>query len=409
MVDNKENRGNGNKDKDMSKELVNTVGEVKPAVKPTSLTDKQAEDIRAQAEKAVVALVAAEGSDAMAVGDSISNVGVQDQKTVSAGIQLLQEKMGNVFYGEQKSQATNDLTKNVSELQTALAKINPNDMQKEARYRIIRIVPFFGNWMVKMLKESDNKRLTLQEFVEHLEGSLKSGELILRQDNAQLKVMYSDIEGKQRVVGADAYYAEVLMEKLDEVIAATKDEKKKGNLQKVLFRVATRAQDLRVMENIHEQFFVSIEMTRDNNDMLIATVQRMLTMGMNVVYVSFAIHAALMRQKNVREAEKGTRDFLGNMLVSNAVLINRHVKEIGDLYKEPIVAMDKLGKAIEELEQAIEATNKMKAEGIEAARNNIVSIKIKTEEIRTKAGLLPDADVKSLEASKMLQLPAGRS
>lgn len=377
-------------------------------VKPDNLTDEQVSALNEQADRTIKALIEADGSEALSVEDQITNVGIQDQKAVSSSMVLLQEKMGNVFYSENKSAVADTITKDIASLQGILAKINPRDLQTETWYRIVRAVPFLGNWIVRVLKDSSNRRLTLQQFVDHLEESLKSGELMLRQDNAQLKVMYQEIETKQEVIATDAYLAEVLIEKLSKAIGEVTEEKKKGSLQKVLFRVATRAQDLRAMENVHEQFFIGIGMTRDNNDMLVATIQRMLTMGMQVVYVAFAIHAALMRQKNVLEAERGTRDFLGNMIVSNASMVNAHVKEIGDLYKEPVVAMDKLQTAISQLEQAIDATNKLKAEGIDRARENIVKIKIMTEEIKTKAGSLPDVDVKSLEASKTLQLAAGR-
>lgn len=376
--------------------------------KPKGLTDEQAKALNEQAETIVKTLVKAEGSEALSVADQVTNVGIQDQKAVSSSLALLQEKMGNIFYSDNKSAVTDTITKDIANLQDTLAKINPKDLQNSTWYRTVKLVPFFGNWIVQVLKASSNKRLTLQQFVDHLEESLESGELMLRQDNAQLKVMYQEIEGKQSLISTDAYLAEVLMEKLSDVIQKVTDERKKGSLQKVLFRVATRAQDLRAMENVHEQFFIGIEMTRDNNDMLIATVQRMLTMGMQVVYVAFAIHAALMRQKNVIEAERGTRNFLGNLIVGNASMINNHVKEIGDLYKEPVIAMDKLQVAISQLEQAIDATNKLKAEGIDRARENIIKIKVMTEEIKAKAGTLPDAGVKSLEASKTLQLIAGR-
>jgi len=389
--------------------LVPTVGEVGLAVKPQGLSDQQSKEIHSQADKVVKELVSAEGSEAMTIADQISNVGVKDQKRVSSGTALLQEKMGNIFYSDKKTAVTDDLTKNIGELQTALVRINPKDIQKEAKYRIIRIIPFFGGRIIEMLKVAANRRLTLQQFIDHLEDSLESGETMLRQDNAQLKVMFGDLETKQAVIGADAYYAEVLMEKLSEAMEVSGDEKKKNNIQKVLFRVSTRAQDLRAMENIHEQFFVSIEMTRDNNDMLIATVQRLLTMGMNVVYVSFAIHAALMRQKDVIEASRGTRDFIGNMIVSNATMINNHVKEIGDLYKEPIVAMEKLEKAVSELQEAIDATNRMKSESIERAKANVVRIRVLTEDLRTSSNALPDSNIKSLEAGEMLQLTAGKS
>ena len=397
-----EDRNNG------SKHGEGNLVEVKLAVRPKGLSEEQAKHIEAEAEQAVNVLVSTEGSEALMAEDQIANVGAKDQKAVSSNIALLQERMGNVFYSDNKSSVTEGITKDIGDLQTALAKINPKDIEKEARYRIIRIVPFFGNWLVGVLKASANRRLTLQEFVDHLEDSLKSGETMLRQDNAQLTVMYREIEDKQRTIEADAYFADVLIEKLSDAIAKAGDEKKKTSLNKVLFKVTTRGQDLRAMENIHEQFYVSIEMTRDNNDMLIDTVQRMLTMGMNVVYIAFAIHAALARQREVIDAEKGTREFIGNLIVNNATMINTHIKEIGDLYKEPVIAMDKLEKAIGQLEEAIDKTNKLKAEGIVRAKENIVKIKVMTEEIKKKAGELPDSDFKSLEGSRVLQLTTGK-
>ena len=385
-----------------------TAIEVKPAVKPEILSKKQIRDIQDKAERTVKALVNAKGTEVLTLEDQISNVGIQDQKSVAAGVALLQEKMGRVFYSDNKSKATEVLTRDIENLQDVMARVNPAEIQKEARYRILRIIPFFGNWLIHVLKASANRRLSLQQFIGKLEESLKSSETILRQDNAQMKVMFDDLVKKQNLIQADAYFAEVLMEKLDETIAAEKGEKKANELREVLFRVSSRAQDLRALENIHEQFFVSIRMTRGNNDKLIDTVQRMLTMGMNVVYIGFAIQAALARQKDVIQMQRGTRDFLGNMILSNSTMINDHIKEIGDLYKEPIVAIDKLSEAVSQLEQAIDASNRMKAEAIDRARQNIVTLKNLTEEIKSKAGQLPESDIKSLEASKTLMLPEGR-
>ncbi len=399
------NTNNNNENKNENK-LVSIV-ETKPAVVPKELSEKQIADIKSQAEKAIITLVSANGTEEITIADQISNIGVQDQKNISTGIALLQERMGKIFYSDNKSSVTDNMSKDITELQTVLARINPEDIKKEAKYRIIAIIPFFGNKIINVLKTSSDRRLTLQQFVEHLNESLKTGEIMLRQDNAQLKVMYSDVETKQNLVVADAYFAEVLIEKLTEEIAKSTDEKKKGKLNKVLFKLATRAQDLRAMENIHEQFFVSIEMTKDNNDLLIDSVRRMLTMGMNVVYVSMAIHAALIRAKNVKDVAVGTGEFIGNMLVSNAVVVNGMVNEIGDLYKRPFVPMDKLEKAVAQLEQAIDTSNKLKLEGIERAKENIVRVKILTDEIKTKAEGLPDNNIKSLEASKTLMLSSG--
>jgi len=377
--------------------------------KPEHLTDEQDKELKDKADKAILDLKSADGSAVFDVEEKITNVGIQDQKATSSSLALLQERMGHVFYSDDKVSSSESLTKDIGNLQKALARVNPKDIQNEARFRIIRIIPFFGNWIVKVLQETANRRLTLQEFIDHLESSLEHGQLMLRQDNAQLKVMYSDLEKKQKLVETDAYLAELLIERLEQLIAETPDEdKKKNGYNRVLFRVSARAQDLRAMENAHEQFFASIEMTRDNNDMLVATVERMLSLGMQVVYVAFAIHAALMRQKDVIAAEKGTREFLGNMILNNATMINRHVTEIGDLYKQPVIAMDKLEASIHQLELAIDATNRLNAEGIKIAKVNIEKVKQLTEEVKDKVGSLPDTKLISLEASDTLQLQSGK-
>jgi uncharacterized protein YaaN involved in tellurite resistance len=381
--------------------------ESKSPERPDGLTDEQVESLKSKAVETVNALVNAKGSEALTISDQLTSLGIRDQKNVAQNISLLQERIGKVFYSDNKTSVTENMAKDISELQGVLTKINPKDIQKEGYYRFIRIFPFFGDWLVNVLRTSANRRMTLKEFVDHLQVSLETGETMIRQDNAQLKVMYEDIEKMQKLIATDAYFAEMAIEELSKAVSQVTEEKKRNELNKVLFSVATRGQDLRAMENAHAQFFVSIEMTRDNNEMLAATVQRMLTLGMNVVYVAFAIHAALARQRDVLEMTRGTRNFIGNTMVSNAQMINSHVKEIGDLYSEPIIAKEKLEKSIEQLSEAITSVNRLKSEGIVHAKLNIIKIKELTNEIRNKAGEFPNGEIKSLEASKVLQLKQG--
>lgn len=392
----------------MNTELVKVV-EVKPAVVPESLTEVQKEEIDKKAEQAINSLVLARGSNEIKIAEEISNVGILDQKSVASNVQLLQERMGNVFYSENKQKAIQGITKDVSNLKNVLGKINPKDLQNETKYKIMKMIPFFGDYLVTILKDAASKQQTLQEFVEHLEDSLQHGEIMLRQDNAELTVIYESIEKLQEVIAKDAYFAEVLMEKLETAIKMETDEKKKSSLNKLLFQLSVRAQDLRAIEHINEQFFISIAITRDGNKMHIASVQRMLTMGSNVVMTSMAINAALMRQKNVLEVVKGTREFIGNMIVRNAQLINENIKEVGDVYKQPFIAVDKLEKAAGLLKEAIDMENSIEAETIESAKNNTKKIKMLTEDIRNKSGQLPNGEIKSLEVSKVLALNSEES
>ena len=96
------------------------------------------------------------------------------------------------------------------------------------------------------------------------------------------------------------------------------------------------------MQEVHVQYFVSIELTRQNNNRLGQAVDRTVTLATNVVTVGLAIQAALVRQTQRAGGDQRTREFLGELIAQNAAAIRRQTEEIGDLYNQPVVAMDKL-------------------------------------------------------------------
>ena len=54
------------------------------------------------------------------------------------------------------------------------------------------------------------------------------------------------------------------MQEFQELMERTVEPRKKEKIQSALHDIAMRVQDLRTMEEVHSQFFVSIEMTRQN-------------------------------------------------------------------------------------------------------------------------------------------------
>lgn len=391
----------------MSTDLNNKM--VVTSIKPNELTDVQIQNLNKTADEAITSLIKAKGDIFSEAADSIVNVGLHDQKDISDNIQLMQEKMGNVFYSKEKSSAIDNMSKDVSELQTALAKINPKYIQREARYRILKVIPFFGNYIVNVLKESSTRGLTLKSFADDLTQSIAQSEINIRQDNAQLKVINDDLKKKQVVVSANAYYAERLVEKLSEQVKIVEDITTKNNLNEILARLSSRVQNIRTTENVIQQFFSSIKMSKTNNDYLLDSARETKTNGIMIVNISMAIHVALIRAKNVKDLLEATGEFEGKLLLSNATLINNMVTEIGDIRKNPFVPLKYMEEAIAQLEESIDKTNKLNVEVIETSKNNVGKIKIWTEDLKTKSGELTDIEVKSLEASQVLQLPQGNS
>ena len=131
-------------------------------------------------------------------------------------------------------------------------------------------------------------------------------------------------------------------------------------------------------------------MTRENNSRLGQSVERTLALGTNVVTIGLAIQVALVRQKRVLDATRRTREFLGGMIAANAAAIKRHTAEIGDVYNSPVIAIEKVTQAHQDLVDAIDMANRIKQEGIEAARENIARLGQMSADLQRRSGALGD-------------------
>jgi len=369
---------------------------------PKELDKEDRRKIGSEADAVIQRIMTAEGSKELDYIDQAANVGFKAQQGASLKLDMFQERMGRVLA---KDSTTQKMTSDILALKDSLSKINPADIKKEWIFNFLKVLPF-GNSLIRILRTIDLRRQRVESLVTTIEESLKTGRDMLVRDNAELVTLYKDMEDTQLSIQKNAYFAELMGQKLQDAIVNTEDDSKKAKLRNVLFRIITRDQDLRAMEEAYEQFFVSIGITRENNSLLVSTVQRMLTLGMNVITVAFAIHVALARQRDVLEAVRATRGFIGKMLESNAETIRRHVKEIGDLYKEPIIAIQSLEKAHTNLLAAIDEIDQLKTASIENAKVNIEKLKMLSDEMKRKRTGTQAGEITSLEADRLL--PAGR-
>jgi uncharacterized protein YaaN involved in tellurite resistance len=79
--------------------------------------------------------------------------------------------------------------------------------------------------------------------------------------------------------------------------------------------------------------------------------------------------------------------------------IKQHTTEIGDVYKNPVIAIEKLTQAHNDLIAALDTADRLKAEGIVSARENIARLRTLSEQLEEKVHGLPDRqDAPMLEA-----------
>ena len=200
----------------------------------------------------------------------------------------------------------------------------------------------------------------------------------------ELRRLYEDVEAQQQALQRQAFLGSILLHDLTELLADIADPMERDRIQAAVHDVATRLQDLHAMQEVHLQYFVSIELTRQNNNRLGQAVDRTLALATNVVTIGLAIQAALVRQAAVKEATERTREFLGEMIVQNAQAIRTQTDEIGDLYNEPVIAMDKLVQAHHDLLAALDAASRLREDGVATARRNIAELTTLTQEIGAK-------------------------
>jgi uncharacterized protein YaaN involved in tellurite resistance len=356
-----------------------------PAV-PEGVSDEEAQELRGRALDLVKQLEDVSGSKELELIDSVTSLGIQAQRNAASQLNLLKARVGEMLSDGTQGEITRDLV----DLRMALNQISPHELQRSFIERVFNMIPFVGNRALRILQRIAIRYEAVGRQVTVIETKLREGRTMLQRDNVEMRKLYEQIEGQQLSIQKNAYMGELLMERLSGLVERAEDPLKKERLRNGLHDVSMRVQDLRTMEQVHIQFFVSLEMSRQNNTRLGQSVERTVSLATNVVTVGLAIQSALSRQKRVMEATQRTREYLGNLIAANASSIKQHTEEIGDLYNNPVIAMDKITQAHSDLIEAMDTADRLKQEGIETARENIAKLTELSSELDQRSRGLRD-------------------
>ncbi len=97
--------------------------------------------------------------------------------------------------------------------------------------------------------------------------------------------------------------------------------------------------------------------------------------------------------KAVQETQASTAD----MLTATAAAIKQQTTEIGDMYKNPVLALDKVKQAYDDLMGAMDQMDEIRRAGTESARAGIAQLSEMTSEMAPKA--------EGLRAARDFQVP----
>jgi uncharacterized protein YaaN involved in tellurite resistance len=370
---------------------------------PPGMSAQEVDEVRRQAAQMVSQLGEVMGSKELEILDGMANMGVQSQRSAASQFDLLKGRVSTFLNDGGPSR---EIANSMRDLRIALDQIDPHAEPRTIWERMYRVFPFFGkNNPVRILQRIALRYEPVSRQITLIETRLRDGRTMLVRDNIELRKLYEQLEAQQPPVRRNAYMGQMLMQHLTKLIENTPDAMKRERIRGALHDVAMRVQDLKTMEEVHTQYFVSIEMSRENNNRLGQSVDRTLTLSTNVITVGLAIQAALIRQRSVIEATRRTREFLGTLVASNAAALKTHTREIGDLYVNPVIAMDKITRAHNDLIEAMDLADRLRQEGINNARNNIATLTSLSTELMQRAGNLLGYGEKAPENSQALQPP----
>lgn len=360
-------------------QAVEAVQETKPveATPPGNLDETESNEIK---ERALALVTEATTSNDRGVIRKFSNIGASAQQETRAKVGLLKTRLGTLMKDLDGDGATipNDLLK----LREVMDEINPHKLTepKKTFLGLVKKIPKIGDVLVKIARKYE----TVQSQINEIMNALRSGKDELLRDSLELEGLYNQVQAAQLDLKKNAYLGELIMQKMEEMLKETEDLAEKSKFENILHKTAMRTQDLRTMEQMNQQFFISLDMTINNNDQLSDSIDRTIIVCDGVLTVGLSLQVALANQKRITKSVQATQEYTANMLVANAAAVKSQTIEIAELQNNPVLALDKVKQAHMSLLEAIDATDDIKRAGIASAKDGIKQLTEMSEVLNVK-------------------------
>ena len=383
----------------MSEDLVATPAGAPPAAPepklPATVDEQDANELRDKARELIAQLDAAPQDRQLA--RSLGSIGSDAQQRAGHEIDLLKTKVGTLLNDLDGPGAK--IPQGLMQLRKTMDEVNPHVLGSAPRglfSKLLRRTPIIGD----VLADIAVKYESVQTQIDQIVDGLRAGKDQLLQDSLELDRLYRQVQSAQLDVQKASFLGELLWQGFEAGLPDVTEPAERQRLETLIHRVAMRVQDLRTMEQVNIQFFISIDMTIQNNDHLSDAIARTVTVTRSLLTIGLAIQAALANQKKIMEAVKKTQEYTADMLTANAAAIKQQTAEIGDMYKNPVLALDKVKQAYDDLMGAMDQMDEIRRTGTESARAGIAELDQMTATLAPKAEGLHSArqfDVNSEE------------
>jgi uncharacterized protein YaaN involved in tellurite resistance len=281
----------------------------------------------------------------------VGNIGASAQKKMASANDLMKGNVNSLLKGlDGKSPAGEKLL----ELRSTMDQLNPHSLHNA----------WWFSWMPNTIKRKAVSRFVrqyqpMQSHVDAIFNGLRNGKDDLLESNLALEQQYNEIAAAKKEIESEIYIGELFIQQVDAQDAETpaEDIQEKQKFATVKNQAMRRIRDLRTMEQASVQFFISIDQTIATNSLLDESIDSALTVGPMVMNNALRIQAALAQQETIKDAVQQFQTGLGDMMAQNAGSIEKAAQEVGDLYNNPVIALQKMEEGFDKLMNAVKIAN----------------------------------------------------
>ena len=349
-------------------------------------------DIGGMKEKSIALVGQVKEKTGPALMRAIDAIGANSQKKMASANDLMSNSVSSLLKGLDGKSPTGE---KLLELRSAMDDLNPHSLHNA----------WYFSWMPKGMKRKAISRFVhkyepMQKHVGGILSGLRAGKDDLLETSIELEHQYTEIEAAQKEIQAEIYIGELFIEEVDtlETQVDASDVQEVQKLASVKNKAARRIRDLRTMEQAAVQFFISIDQTVATNELLSEQIDSALTVGPMVMTNALRIQVALAKQDTVKKAVQSFQEGLGDMMAQNAAAVNKAASEIGDLYNNPVIALEKMEEGFDQLMQAVSTANDTMANSTIKAREASAKLAEMTAKLSPVAQGLHDSREDAREA-----------
>lgn len=303
-----------------------------------------------------------------------------------------------------KEDKTREVAQELKKLNEELKKISPEHLKRKMNpiermpEPVKTIIPTpIRNIIEKMLQMPMEKVLeTITENYETVGEAIKDIELFLLKardnlmlDIEEMKIFRKKLESFTKKIEKRINWLKEETKKLEEKkknIESKNTEKdtmpEELEIKNLIFSTLQEIQDLETIKQAIGQGIISIHQIINTNTALINTIERTIRVSKVTVYVGIMIRQAISSQSKAIKGVQQTQEFASNLILDNAKAIGNQTEEIKNLYTSPVLALDKVQQAYEELIKAMQEFENVKEKGYKIANENIQKLEKMNRELK---------------------------